>query len=460
MKLKHLIIVSLILAILTIGAVSASQDISDDSLCEDSADEEIIASESSEDTVSQGIDEADDDVLSYSDDEAALEAADEPEEALGDYSSGGVHIEINSEIDFSDTYSELGYVSDTHGVKGTITVKIDGKKVFSKKVNYKDDTYYSIETKDLNLKNIDSGYHTVKIIYNDGKAKSDSRKVNFVTIPTVNYPSDIAVGENNGISIEGLAGISGTATLYNRIITGYDQYKSPIYKKGDAIITVNIKNGVGWIPLNTLPVGTHSLQLEYTFGTYEEVKTFAVEVHKNGEGFKSSLSKTRITYGNSITATLTGPKGPGEATIYVDNNYYKYVKFSTGSMKEVISGLTPGKHRITISYKEYDGELFYSKTYEIFVDHSVKLKLPKVTVKKSAKKLVIKATLKLDGKIGKNKKLTFKFNNKKYTAKTDKNGVAKLTIKKSVLKKLKKGKKVKYEVSYGKKTVSKTVKVK
>ena len=72
---------------------------------------------------------------------------------------------------------------------------------------------------------------------------------------------------------------------------------------------------------------------------------------------------------------------------------------------------------------------------------------------------VIKATLK--GKTPlKGKKLTFKFNGKKYTAKTDKKGIAKITIKKSVLKKLKVGKKVKYQVTYLKNTVKKSVKVK
>ena len=45
-------------------------------------------------------------------------------------------------------------------------------------------------------------------------------------------------------------------------------------------------------------------------------------------------------------------------------------------------------------------------------------------------------------------------------AKPDKKGVAGVTIKKSVLKKLKLGKKVKYQASYGKTTVKKTVKVK
>ena len=91
----------------------------------------------------------------------------------------------------------------------------------------------------------------------------------------------------------------------------------------------------------------------------------------------------------------------------------------------------------------------------------ITLTLKKVKVKKSAKKLVLRATLKINGKYAKKgTKVVFKFKGKKYTAKVKAKGVAKVTIKKKVLKKLKVGKKVKYQVSYGKKTVKKTVKVK
>jgi len=89
------------------------------------------------------------------------------------------------------------------------------------------------------------------------------------------------------------------------------------------------------------------------------------------------------------------------------------------------------------------------------------LVLKAVTVKKSAKKLVLTATLKkVNGKYLKGKKITFKFNGKKYTAKTDKKGIAKVTIKSNILKKLKVGKKITYQATYVKDTVKKTVKIK
>ena len=84
----------------------------------------------------------------------------------------------------------------------------------------------------------------------------------------------------------------------------------------------------------------------------------------------------------------------------------------------------------------------------------------KVTVKKTAKKFVLQAKLKINGKLVKGKKITFKFKGKTYRAKTNSKGIAKVIIKKNVVKKLKKGKKYTVKVTYIKDTIKTTVKVK
>jgi hypothetical protein len=75
---------------------------------------------------------------------------------------------------------------------------------------------------------------------------------------------------------------------------------------------------------------------------------------------------------------------------------------------------------------------------------------------KKSKNFKITATL---NKKVKGKYVYVIFNGKSYKAKTNKNGVAKITIKKSALKKLG-GKKVKYQVISGQKLINKSVKIK
>ena len=114
--------------------------------------------------------------------------------------------------------------------------------------------------------------------------------------------------------------------------------------------------------------------------------------------------------------------------------------------------------------KAKKGRDMYGGTTSKCVFLYYKLTLKKVAIKKSAKKLVLKATLKKGNKAVKGKKITFKFRGKYYNAKTNKKGIAKVTIKKYVLNSLKVGKKVMYKAtykaSYGKVIAKKTAKVK
>lgn len=109
--------------------------------------------------------------------------------------------------------------------------------------------------------------------------------------------------------------------------------------------------------------------------------------------------------------------------------------------------------------KASTGRDIYGGSISKSVFNYPKLTMKAVKIKKSAKKLVLAAKL-IKGKTPvKGKKIAFKFNGKTYAAKTDKNGIAKLTIKKSVLNKLKLGKKITYLAKYGKLTVKRTAKV-
>jgi len=137
--------------------------------------------------------------------------------------------------------------------------------------------------------------------------------------------------------------------------------------------------------------------------------------------------------------------------IKINGKTFKTIKTTNGIVKFKVTQ-TPGTYKLTIT------ALKNTVTKTLTVKHLVTLKT--VKVKKSAKKLTLQANLaKVNGKYLKNKQVTFKFNGKTYKAKTDKKGIAKVTIKSSILKKLKVGKKITYQATYLKDTIKKTVKV-
>ena len=161
--------------------------------------------------------------------------------------------------------------------------------------------------------------------------------------------------------------------------------------------------------------------------------------------------------GKTYSVTVYGSNGKAavgsKVTFSINNKVYGSAVTNSNGIASIIVSQVPGTYKITIN------ALGVSVTKKLTIGHV--LSLQTVKVKRSAKKLVIKATLKkVNSKFLKGKKITFRFNGKKYTAKTDKKGVAKVTIKANVLKKLKAGRKVKYQATYLKDTVKKTVKVK
>ena len=174
----------------------------------------------------------------------------------------------------------------------------------------------------------------------------------------------------------------------------------------------------------------------------------------------TSYNDLPVNEGNVIF--FDGDLGIGSANVYNGKAMLSYTP------------LTVGKHNIRAIYMG-DNYLSSSGNSVIIIQSQTTptnpvspvkpttktiLTLKKVKVKRSAKKLTIQATLKINGKAFKGKIIKFKFNKKSYKAKTNAKGVAKITVKKSILKKLKKGKKVTYTATYGKITKKVTVKVK
>ena len=236
-----------------------------------------------------------------------------------------------------------------------------------------------------------------------------------------------------------------------------------VYSLNGTNTTVEIENGTGTIILPNLTSGTYDIVVSFTgddiFSSAQKTATFNViaPAPKFDPRISANDLSTLYTDASLYRVQVFGIDGKVASGVSVQFSVNGKVVATQRSDKNGYASFkttqTPGTYTVT------------SKALGVGVNKKLTvngiLSLKTASVKKSAKKLVLQATLKkVNGKYLKNKKITFKFNGKKYSAKTNSKGVAKLTIKKTVLKKLKVGKKITYQATYLKQTISKNVKVK
>ena len=225
----------------------------------------------------------------------------------------------------------------------------------------------------------------------------------------------------------------------------------------------DVKNGVANVKLPKLTNGDYPYTITYSGDSkYSSFTTFG------------SLNKTAPKVDPLIIAKNTvvqySAKGKYSVTVYgtdgkVASNVEVVFKISDKQVAKVKTNVEGVASYVVTKnpgiYKIKATALGKSITNTLTVKHIVTLKT--VTIKKSAKKLTLQASLaKVNGKYLKKQKITFKINGKKVaTAKTNTKGVAKITIKNpGVVKKLKLGKKVTYQAIYLGDTVQKTTKIK
>lgn len=299
----------------------------------------------------------------------------------------------------------------------------------------------------ISLDMLGPGEHDIKLVYEDEKygtfVDEDAGIYISKPTPTINVASS---GDDKKavITFELPKGSDGSLMIK---VDGIKSYFATVL------------NGVTNLTIENLAAGEHKLEITYSGDSnYSDVVV--------NETIKIASSIPAKITANDASVMYTG--GKYSVTVYAEGGelaknvevVFKINGKKVGTAKTNDKGIAtynvkqvPGTYKITVE------ALGVSATKKLTVKHVVKLQ--KVKVKKSAKKLVIKVTLaKVNGKYIKGKKVTLKFNGKKFTAKTNKKGVAKFTIKKKFLKKLKKGKKVKYQATYLKDTVKYSVKVK
>ena len=321
--------------------------------------------------------------------------------------------------------------------KKLLTITIDGVKYkFTQPKNSGNNIA------EIDVSKLSAGNHSMVVSFaGDDKFYALTQTYNF----TVNYefifPTDIEYKDSSKVYLRLPSDAKGSLLVY---VDG-KLFKSSKFNRGYAEVK-----------LGALAPGDHNIAVRYDGSDYnvsEDCSSIYVAP-------KISL-KYFFRAGEDRYISVEVPKScKGYVIFNIDGKDHK-VTIKDGIAKFSLKKLKVGEHDIYVSYYGNDGVEHLDDWRVVTVSKQlVKLTLNKVKVKKSAKKLVIKATLKINKKAVKGKKLTFKFKGKKYTAKTNKKGTAKITIKKKVLKKLKVGKKVKYQVKYGKKVVKRTAKIK
>ena len=272
----------------------------------------------------------------------------------------------------------------------------------------------------------------------------------------------------SGFSIEGT--LNGDSSLIKpdiviKPLTEDGQITLPSDATGTVTLTVDGKDyvfdvvdGIANVILPDLANGVHQYTIIYSGD--DKYMPFAQTDSINVERpIIITAGNVKLTYGAGSYYTITVKndldiaESGADVVIYINSKKFTTLKTDSKGMCSFKVSQIPGTYKLKITSKTK------TVTRTLTVKHLLTLK--SVTVKKSAKKLALTATLgKINNKYLKNKIITFKFNGKKYTAKTNKKGVAQVTVKSTVLKKLKVGKKVTYQATYSKDTVKKTVKIK
>ncbi|MBQ9025669.1 MAG: hypothetical protein IJ104_04730 [Methanobrevibacter sp.] len=332
-------------------------------------------------------------------------------------------------------YSGFYYIYPPNDfLQENLVAKIDGKIYpIVKKGFY--DSYY------IDVSNLGVGEYVVEVsYYEEGRFYNLTEKAIITMVPSMKIDNQVINGKG---SIE-IDAPGNPITVLAHIYNDYDDYK----------LSIKTANGKGTFSLAKLNAGTYWVVVTYNGINLEPYGSHSISV-LNSKLTAKNLSKY---YGTSspFKVKVNDYKGKivksNYVKFYINGKYVKKVKTDKKGYASLKISKAPGIYNISVKYGDVE------ITRKVTVKHVVTLKT--VKVKKSAKSLTLKATLKQGKKALKNKKVTFKFNGKTYKAKTNKKGVAKVTIKKSVLKKLKVGKTVKYQATYLKDTVKKSAKVK
>jgi len=556
MKIKHLILISLIIMfVLSVTAVSAS-DNNDNLTVNDNADDEIsyttnnsdvsYAEEDNNDGESSSnvlgalnsnyrfsIDGSydDDDRKPYAD-ESVIYFAYLPSDANGNLIITANGVQYTGKVDkgvyrfafnelqsgqnnFTFTYEDSKYAKKTI----TKTLHAYPRIIVPSKLHYDSDeeislilspnakgnlTVYAAAWDDFNKKYIPTniiktvpftsriatiksselpfGNYSVIIGYSSDDYNVPSVNKTIIIGPKVTYNEHMCKYEPNNITIGFPNGITGNLTVIlhptSRVDYGSDDDLPTINSTLDSDIllynsTINMLALTLNVPVSIMNNSYWNIKIKFANETssLEQENSFILRKDPRDWNVTATFPELNVNDYSKYWHVLRIPYEMTSAnvTLYIDNKLYESYFWTGRYGFDDMNCLDPKKFSVgTHTWKlVFEDRLGYfntatgTGTFKVIKKDIYHLFLKKAKISKSAKKITVKATLtkNIAYKKVSGKKVKLKFNGKKYTAKTNKKGVATFTIKKKVLKKLKVGDSIEYSVSFSNANVKRVGKV-
>ena len=476
MKFNKIIVVALLLlAILTIGAVSASDNLdSDDSSYVSTVDGDVVSDVDDDDDWSDDDDwdddddddddwddddwdDDDDDDDDWDDDD--WDDDDDDDEELDDEENVKKNIHVFSDIESENVYFEDGdtiiaYLKNLQpNAVGNFSIYEYDDLLATTLITDKT----SFKLSDLNFTSDIVGTHEFIAKYHDGQyVYKKTFYVTFIDYKIIAPTSDVSFGNNAIFSLYLPKDVNGIIE---------------VEEDGEYLGSFDVIDGFAKITLKNLLLGFHEIEFFFDDDSYymNDVSSVVISPKK-----VTTVPKSYVGIDNFITVSLPND-AEGILTVAVRNLKTGKIteldyEYSGGKAGMPASKLACGDYAIVDYYiEDYEYGSFFYEDMPNYVEGGIiakfsvynpKLTLKTVKVKRSARLLVLNAILgKTNGKYPAKKQIVFKFAGKTFKAKTNAKGVAKVTVKNTILSKLKVGQKIKYQATFSKITVKKVAKV-
>ena len=439
---KIIVATLLLLAILTIGAASASENVYSD----DSTDVAVLGDDDlDEDFDDDDFDDDDFDDDDFDDDD--FEDEDGPEDK---YVFSDVENDI---IYYSDGNKVITYLADLpQTATGTFSIYEGDNLLATKTVQNGKESFMLSE---LNFGSGSLGDHELYAIYDDGINTYEK----LVYLNIVDYkivgPAEIYLGDDAVFTITMPSTVNGRVEAY---------------RDEEYIGSGQVVNGVGTVRLSKMPLGSYEIEFILNSAGLDDFYFLTVSPKK--------ITVTPTAYlgvDNFFTVSLPSDAS-GILSVEVKNLKTGELdlleaKYTKGKVVMPADKLAGGSYAITDFYiedKKYGDYSFVDlpnyvdgANYATFKVAYPKLTLNKIkTLSKRKSAAILKLTVgNVNGKYAVNQKVIFKFQTKTYTAKTNSKGVALVKVPNAVFKNLSVGKKVTYKATYFKKTLKYTLKM-